>query len=276
MKAARLLPLLGLSVLLIILGAAAAAPLLFPAGPWLAVGPPYTHPFVNPSFPLGTDTLGRNVLAGLLYGAQVSLWVGVAATLTAMLLGTLVGAIAGSGGRRTDDALMRFTEIFQTIPSFIFLIMLVTVLRPTLVTIVFAIATVSWPPVARLVRGEVLALRERDFVQSCRLLGVSPLRILFAEILPNCLSPVVVTGSIMVATSVLLEAGLAFLGLSDPNLLSWGTMVAIGRPALRSAPYLSVLPGLAILATVMAINLVGEALTTALNPRLRGRPPDGR
>lgn len=267
----RVPSLLGLAILLATLAAALIAPFLYPQGPWPQIADPYTPPFENPLVPFGTDSLGRNVLAGLLYGARVSLSVGVIATCAAVIVGLVIGAIAGYLRGWVDDLLMRFTEVFQTIPSFIFVIVLVVILQPSIATITTAIAIVSWPPVARLVRGEFLSLGGREFVQSCRVIGVHPVRIIFFEILPNCLSPVIVIASVMVATAVLTEAGRSFLGLGDPNVISWGAMVAGGRPVIRTATYLSVIPGIAILLVVMAINLVGEALNDALNPRLRRR-----
>ncbi|MDB5519781.1 MAG: transporter permease [Tardiphaga sp.] len=259
--------LVGGAILVMMTVGALLAPVLFPEGPWPSVGTPYTPPFENLALPFGTDTLGRNVAAGLFYGARVSLTIAVAATVVALSIGILVGATAGYAQGWVDDVLMRVTEIFQTIPNFIFVIVLVVILRPSIAAIIGAIAIVSWPPIARLVRAEFMSLRSREFVLSCRLVGVPPLKIVFTEMLPNCLSPVIVASSIMVATAVLLEAGLSFLGLGDPNVISWGTMVAIGRPALRTAPYLSIFPGMAIFLSVIAINFVGETLNEVLDPR---------
>jgi peptide/nickel transport system permease protein len=261
--------LFSLAVLATIVLFGACAPLLYPAGPWPNVGDPLIAPFVSRDLPLGTDTLGRDVAAELVYGARVSLVVGVVATAAALMIGVTIGAVAGYARGWTDDILMRTTELFQAVPSFILLLVLVVLLGPSIVTIIVGIAVVSWPPIARLVRGEFLSLSNREFVQSCRVIGVSPTRIIFMEILPNCAAPIIVTGSIMVASAILLEAGLSFLGLGDPNVISWGAMVATGRPLLRSATYLSVIPGLAILLTVLSINLFGEALTEALSRRKR-------
>ena len=180
-------------------------------------------------------------------------------------------AAAGYYGGRTDDILMRITEVFQTIPSFVFAILLVAIMKPSIDSIVVAITVVSWPGVARLVRGEFLALKNREFVQACHTLGMSDRRIMLAEILPNCLSPIIVIGSLMVATAILIESGLAFLGLGDPNIMSWGFQIGAGRTMLRSAWWICTFPGIAILITVLAINLVGEGLNDALNPRLRER-----
>jgi peptide/nickel transport system permease protein len=272
-RAARRIPwlrppaLVGGTILIVMAIAALLAPFLFPEGPWPSVGAPYTPPFESLALPFGTDTLGRNVTAGMFYGARVSLTIAIISTIAALSIGIMVGATAGYAQGWVDDVLMRVTEIFQTIPNFIFVIVLVVIFKPSIAAIIGAIAIVSWPPIARLVRAEFMSLRSREFVLSCRLVGVPTLKIIFAEMLPNCLSPVIVASSIMVATAVLLEAGLSFLGLGDPNVISWGTMVAIGRPALRTAPYLSIFPGIAIFLAVIAINFVGETLNEVLDPR---------
>lgn len=272
-KAARWRPvmLLGIALLGVILLAAISAGFIWPQGPWVQVADPLIAPFSRSDLPLGTDALGRDVLAMLVYGARVSVLIGLASTAAAVLLGILIGAIAGYTRGLFDDLLMRFTEIFQTIPSFMFVIVLMVIFNPTIYTITLAIAIVSWPPVARLVRGEFLTLSTREFVLSCRLIGMRPARIIFTEILPNCLSSVVVIASVMVASAVLIEAGLSFLGLGDPNIVSWGGMVAQGKPMLRSAAYLSIIPGLAIFVLVLCINIVGEGVNDRLNPRLRRR-----
>jgi len=161
--------------------------------------------------------------------------------------------------------------MFQTIPSFVFAILLVAIMKPSIKSIVVAIAVVSWPAVARLVRGEFLSMKNREFVQACHTVGMSDVRIMLREILPNCVSPIIVIGSLMVATAILIESGLAFLGLGDPNIMSWGFQVGAGRTLLRSAWWVVTFPGIAILLTVLSINLVGEGLNDALNPRLRER-----
>jgi peptide/nickel transport system permease protein len=263
---------IGLVVLVGVILSAIVAPLVFPASPWEMVGVPFSHPFEGDQL-LGTDMLGRDVLAGMFHGARVSLMVGVVSTLVAVLLGVLLGAVAGYYGGAVDDVVMRFTEFFQTIPSFVFAIVLVAIFRPSIQSIIIAISVVSWPPVARLVRGEFLSLRSREFVQAAIVTGQSNLRIIFVEILPNALSPIIVLASLMVATAILLESSISFLGLGDPNLMSWGYMIGAARTVIRMAWWMSVFPGLAIVLTVLAINLVGEGLNDALNPRLaqRGR-----
>ena len=260
----------GLAVIIIVIIMAATANFLYPFDPFRLAGKPLSGPGMN-GFWLGSDSLGRDVAAGIVHGAKTSLLIGLIATLVAIFIGIVFGAFAGYYGGRLDDILMRITEIFQTIPSFIFAILLVAIMKPSIVSIVIAIAVVSWPGVARLVRGEFLALKNREFVQACHTLGMNDLRIMLREILPNCMSPIIVIGSRMVATAILIESGLAFLGLGDPNIMSWGFQIGAGRTMLRSAWWVCTFPGVAILITVLAINLVGEGLNDALNPRLRER-----
>jgi peptide/nickel transport system permease protein len=262
---------LGLAVFIVVVLTAVLGPVLYPADPFELATRPFLWPGDRASSPLGSDQMGRDVLAGVIHGAHVSLMIGIAATAAAVGLGAAIGALAGYSRGWLDDALMRLAEIFQTIPNFIFVIVLVAIFKPSIRTIVVAIAVVSWPPVSRVVRAQFLSLRERDFVQACVALGMPQSRIVFRQILPNCLAPVIVLASIMVATAILIEAGLAFLGLGDPNVMSWGKMIGDGRDALRTAWYLSAIPGVAILLTVLALNLVGEGLNDALNPRLEGR-----
>ena len=258
---------LGLFILSLVLVMAAAAPFAFPENPFALVGKPMTPP--SPAHLLGTDTLGRDVLSGIFHGSRTSLVIGLIATLVSVSIGTLVGGLAGYYGGVADDALMRLTEFFQTIPNFLFAIVLVAIMTPSIESIVIAIAVVTWPAVARLVRGEFMGLRNREFVQACTGIGMSDLRIAVLHILPNCLAPIIVIGSLMVATAILVESGLSFLGLGDPNVMSWGYLVGAGRTVLRTAWWVCTFPGIAILLTVLAINLVGEGLNDALNPRLR-------
>jgi peptide/nickel transport system permease protein len=260
----------GLGVLGIVVLMALTAPLVFPDDPFSLAGQSMSPPGEN-GFLLGSDSLGRDVASGIAHGASTSLMIGLVATLVATTIGVLFGAMAGYYGGLIDDLLMRITEMFQTIPSFIFAILLVAIMKPSIESIVIAIAVVSWPGVARLVRGEFLSMRNREFVQACHTVGMGDMRIMLGEILPNCLSPIIVIGSLMVATAILIESGLAFLGLGDPNIMSWGFQIGAGRTLLRSAWWVCTFPGIAILLTVLAINLVGEGLNDALNPRLRER-----
>ncbi len=261
---------LGQVIILSILFMAATAGIFFPEDPFRLIGKPLSAPLAN-GFLLGSDSLGRDVAAGIAHGAKTSLLIGLIATVAAVFIGIIFGALAGYYGGKIDDLLMRITEIFQTIPSFVFAILLVAIMKPSIESIIIAITVVSWPAVARLVRGEVKGLKNREFVQACHTLGMRDLRIMVREILPNCLSPIIVIGSLMVATAILIESGLAFLGLGDPNIMSWGFQIGAGRTLLRSAWWVCTFPGIAILVTVLAINLVGEGLNDALNPRLRER-----
>jgi peptide/nickel transport system permease protein len=260
----------GLAALLLVLAVAALAPLLYPDDPFSLAGRPMAPP-LSEGFPLGSDTLGRDIASGMAHGARTSLLIGVIATLVAVGLGVLMGGVAGYYGGWVDDLLMRLTEVFQTIPSFIFAILLVAVLTPSILNIIIAIAVVSWPALARLVRGEFLSMRNREFVQASVVMGMADWRIILTQVLPNCLSPIIVAASLLVATAILIESGLSFLGLGDPNVMSWGFQVGAGRAVLRRAWWIVTFPGLAIMLTVLAINLVGEGLNDALNPRLRER-----
>lgn len=247
--------------------AAIAAPLLFPGDPLDIVGRPLLEPFDDARFPLGTDRLGRDMLAGLAHGARASLLVGLVAALGAIMLGILVGSVAGYFGGWTDEALMRLTETFQTVPAFILALALIAVMGPGIVSVAIAIALVSWTGPARITRAEFLTLRQREFVAAARVIGLGHGRIIFREILPNALPPIIVLGSVIVAAAILIESALSYLGLGDPNRVTWGQMIAGGRAVFRSAWFVSAIPGLAILLTVLAVSLVGEGLTDAANPR---------
>ncbi|MET3792911.1 ABC transporter permease [Aquamicrobium terrae] len=262
---------IGLITLLIIVGMALSAPYVFPKGPWSLVARPYLWPGQREGLIFGTDALGRDILAGVFYGSRVSLLVGIVATACALLIGITVGAVAGYFGAAADAVLMRITDAFQTIPGFLFAVVLVSILSPSIATIILAIATVSWPPVARLTRAEVLRVRESEYVQSCKVIGMSAPRIILTQVLPNSLSPVIVAAAVLVATAIITEAGLSFLGLGDPNVMSWGTLINVGRPSIRTTWFICIIPGLFVVLTVLALNLLGDAINDALNPHLRRR-----
>ena len=261
---------IGLAILLLVAIMAATAPIVFPFSPWDMQGAPFSPPGED-GFWLGSDSLGRDVAADIAYGSYVSLLVGAVSTAVALALGVVLGALAGYAGGWVDDAVMRFTEFFQTVPSFILAVVLVAIFTPSIASIVVSIAIVSWPPITRVVRAEFMTLRTREFVQAAEVLGRSRAAIVFREILPNALSPIIVLASLMVASAILLESALSFLGLGDPNLMSWGFMIGAGRSVIRLAWWMSVFPGLALFLTVLALNLVGEGLSDALNPRLARR-----
>lgn len=261
---------IGLIILLAIASMAVFAEQLFAGDPLNMVAMPLLWPGQDAAFLLGSDSLGRDVAAGIAHGARVTLLVGVVAALISLLIGGLIGCVAGYFGGWIDDVLVRITEVFQTIPSFLLVIVIVVIGNSTVPVIVLAIGLASWPVIARLVRAEFRALREAEFVLAARSQGFSNLRIIVQEMVPNVLPPVIVTMSVVVASAILIETGLSFLGLGDPNVVSWGSMIGEGRDQLRTAWFLTALPGLFIVLTVMSLNLVGDGLNDAANPRLRG------
>ncbi|WP_425995217.1 ABC transporter permease [Afipia sp. DC4300-2b1] len=260
---------------ILLLGAIGIAALfasqIFPGDPLDFVGQPFLRPGADPAFPLGTDMLGRDLASGIVHGARVSLLIGAVATAVSLIIGTGVGAFAGYYGGRIDAALMRLTEFFQTIPPFLFALTIVAILQPTILTIVGAIGVTSWPSLARLVRAEILRLRNGDMVQAVIALGASDVRIIFLHLLPNTLAPIIVSASVMVASAILTESSLAFLGLGDPNVVSWGGMVGAGREVLRSDWYIATFPGIAIVVAVLALNLLGDGLNDAVDPKREQR-----
>ncbi|CAH1692869.1 Dipeptide transport system permease protein DppC [Hyphomicrobiales bacterium] len=258
----------GLIVLVFFCFAAATAPYLYPEDPLSMVATPFLWPGQDIAFPLGTDSLGRDVAAQLVHGARISLLIGAIATSIGLALGVVVGGIAGYCGGRVETMMLRLIEIFQTLPSFVLLIVLVAVLKPSLVTVTLAIGLINWPTIARLTRAEFRSLREHDYVHAARALGLSHWRIILRVMMPNALPPVIVTASMMVASAILMEAALSFMGLGDPSIVSWGSMIGDAREFLRSAWYLAAWPGLAVFLAILSINLVGDGLNDAFNPRL--------
>jgi len=261
----------GISVLLLIVLVALGAGYLYPGDPLDMVAQPLLAPGEDWQFPLGTDALGRDLAAGLAHGARVSLLVGITAALVSVLIGTLIGALAGYFCGRIDRALTWLIEIFQTTPSFLLVVVVVSITQSTVTIIAVVIGLTSWDTVARLVRAEFRALLSADFVLAARSVGYSTRWIIFREVLPNALPPIIITASVIVASAILTESSLSFLGVGDPNKVSWGSMIGTGRDMLRSALYLTAIPGLTLVITVFSLNLVGDALISALNPRLRGR-----
>ncbi|MCA1327025.1 ABC transporter permease [Herbaspirillum sp. alder98] len=259
----------GSLLLLLVLGMALSAGVLFPDDPLDMVAEPFIHPGADAVYWLGTDMMGRDLLAGIFHGARASLTIALVSTAVALLAGVSGGVLAGYYGGRADAVLMRVTEFFQTIPSFLFALAIVAVVQPTLLTIALAIGVTAWPSLARLVRAEVLRLRHGEMVQASVALGASDARIILREILPNALTPILVSTSLMVATAILTESSLAFLGLGDPNVASWGNMVGAGREVLRTDWFITTIPGIAIVITVLALNLLGDGLADVLDPRDR-------
>ena len=261
----------GALVLLLVALVAAGANWLYPVNPLRIVGAPEIWPFESWRYPLGTDSMGRDIAALIAHGARATLLIGLVAAATATLIGVTVGAAAAWAGGWVDEGLMRLTELFQIIPNVVFVLTVVSVLGPRIENITLAVGLVSWPPIARLTRAEFLSFKEREFVQACRAVGMSPWRIAAAEVLPNALPPVIVMSSLVVAGAILYESVVSFLGLGDPNIASWGRLVGEGRSLIRSSWYICAVPGVAIMLTVLSLNLVGDGLNDALNPKLQKR-----
>jgi peptide/nickel transport system permease protein len=260
----------GIVILGLVVLVAIAGPWLYPADPFEIRAAPMTPPFTEEAW-LGTDYLGRDVLTTLIYGGRVSLIVGVVAALLSVTIGLAVGAFAGFYGGRIDDVLMRITEFFQVLPSLLFAMVVVSLFSPTLLTVTIAIGIVSWTGTARLTRGEFLKHRGLEFVRAERAIGARNPRIMWKVILPNAFPPLIVSAALAVGTAILFEAGLAFLGLGDPNAMSWGLMIGSSRQYVLSCWWAVAFPGIAIFLTVLAVNLIGDGLNDALNPKLRER-----
>jgi peptide/nickel transport system permease protein len=261
----------GAMVVLIAVVVAIGAPYYYVRDPLRIVGRPELWPFVNPRFPLGTDSLGRDIATMLAWGARASLMIGICASLTTTVIGVAIGATAAYFGRWVDEALMRLTEMFQIVPGLIFVLSIVSIVGGTITNITIAVGIVSWTQIARLTRAEILSLRDREYVQACRSMGMGDFRILLLEILPNALPPIVVLSSLSVAGAILYESAVSFLGLGDPNVASWGRLIGEGRTLIRTSWYICAMPGIAIMLLVLALNLVGDGLNDALNPKLRER-----
>ena len=258
---------IGLGLLAALALVALFAPVLAPGDPLRIAGRALTAPFTDSAFPLGTDRLGRDVLAGIVHGARTSLLVGLAAACAALAIGLCVGLAAGFAGGIVDEALMRVVDAFQIVPSFLLALAFVSVIGASVPVAVLAIALGAWADPARLTRAQVLSVCQRDYVASARVVGMHPVEIAFREILPNVLPPVLALAAIIVAAAILTEAALSFLGLGDPNIVTWGSMIAEGRNVLRSSPFLSIFPGLALVVTVVAVYLLSEGLGKALSSR---------
>lgn len=260
---------LSLAILSVVALAALFAPLLFPGDPQDMSLTPYLWPAQDWSHPLGSDLMGRDIAAGLAHGARVSLLVGAAAAALTLLIGVVAGTLAGYYGGWVDNLLMRVTDFFQIVPRFLLAIIFVAVLEPSLWVVVLSLGVTSWPHTARVVRAEVLGLRNREYVQAGLAAGMSHARIILRHILPNALTPILVSTSIVVAGCILAESGLSFLGLGDPNAISWGAMIGTGREAIRTGWYMIAIPGVAVMLTVWSLNVLGDAMNHYFNPKLR-------
>ena len=247
------------------------------AGPWIApydpldqdlskslLGPSWSHWF-------GTDSFGRDILSRVLYGARISLIVGIASQGIAFSLGVAMGLVSGYYGGRVDSVIMRLADVTLAFPTLLLLIAITAAFQPGLTVVFVAIGVVGWAGLARLVRSQTLVVRELDFVQAARALGMNDLRLLARHVLPNTLAPAIIAVTLGMAGAILLEAALSFIGLgAQPPTPSWGSMISDGRDFLRTAPWISVFPGLAIGLVVLGFNLFGDGLRDAMDPRLRG------
>jgi peptide/nickel transport system permease protein len=267
---------LGATLVTLFIAAAALAPVLAHGGPkdqnltliagGCCPGPSHAHW-------LGVDQLGRDVYTRILYGARFSLLIGVVSVSIGLSIGLILGSVAGYLGGAIDSLIMRGMDIMLAIPGLLFAIGIVALLGPGLYQIMIAVGVVNIPIFARLLRGSILAQRENDFVLAARAVGVRRYRILFSHILPNAISPVIVQGTLAMATAIIDVAGLGFLGLGpqDPATPEWGTMLSTVNDYLQTAPWLAIVPGVAIVVSVLGFNLIGDGLREALDPKLRGR-----
>ena len=241
---------------------------------WLALAAPFesvAEPFLSPSYRywFGTDDLGRDVWSGVVHGTRTSLLVGFSVAGAALIIGTLIGSVAGFSGGWLDDVLMRATELVQVMPRFFLALVVVALFGPSLTNLVLVLALTAWASTARLARAGILSIKHFDFVTATRSVGVSEGRILWRHILPNALAPLIVHASLQVGSAMLTEAGLSFIGLGDPNVISWGYLLNNAQPFMRRAWWLALFPGGAIALAVLGVNLLGDGLTDLWNPKLR-------
>ena len=246
-------------------------PYLYAVDPFEIVWAPFTPPGEEATTPLGTDYLGRDVLAGIIKGGGATLAVGAAAALLTVIIGISIGAFAGFYGGLADEVLMRVTEFFQVLPPLLFAMVLVALFSPTLPTVAIAIGVVSWPQTARLTRAEFLKIKQLEYVTAARSIGAQNGRIMWRVILPNALPPLIVSATLIIGVAILFEAGLSFLGLSDPNVMSWGYMIGSSRQYIIDSWWAVTFPGIAIFVTVLSVSLIGDGLNDAFNPKLRER-----
>ena len=260
----------GLIILVLISLGAVFGPALYPTDPFDMVWAPFSPPG-DAGFIFGTDYLGRDLLAMIINGARVSLIIGLAAAVVSIVIGVTIGALAGFYRGIIEEILMRITEFFQVLPTLLFSMVIVALFGASLPMITLAIGIVSWTAVARITRAEFLRIRELEYVMASRASGTKNAKLMFRIILPNALPPIIVQSALMVGSAILFEAGLSFLGLTDPHVVSWGQIIGSNRQYILDASYTVTIPGLAIFVTVLAISLVGDGLNDALNPKLRSR-----
>lgn len=260
----------GLALLIFIVLFTFLGPFIHTTDPFEMVWMPFTSPGED-GFLLGTDYLGRDILSAMMVGGQVTMAIGLAAAVISLAIGVTVGSFAGFYGGAIEEALMRFTEFFQVLPTLLFSMVIVALFGASLLTVTLAIGIVSWTAVARVTRSEFLRIRELEYVAAARAGGAPDSYLIFRVILPNAMPPIVVQANLMVGSAILFEAALSFLGLSDPNTMSWGQVIGSNRPYILDAGFAVAIPGFAIFLTVLAISLIGDGLNDAFNPKLRER-----
>ena len=258
---------LGLVLWLLVVFTAVFGLTIYTGDPFEMVGAPMTPP--GAEFLLGTDYLGRDVLTGIIHGASITLAIGFSATICTVIIGVVIGVLAGYYGRWVDNLLMRVTEFFQVLPPMLFVMVLISLFTPSIYLIVLAIAVVSWTGMARLTRAEFLKIKELEYVTAERAMGARNASIMVKVILPNALPPLIVAVALNVGTAILFEAALSFLGLGDPNAYSWGYMIGSSREYIWDSWWTITFPGFAIFLTVLGVSLIGDGLNDALNPKLR-------
>ncbi|MEZ5738862.1 MAG: ABC transporter permease [Burkholderiaceae bacterium] len=261
----------GLVILGFVVLVMAIGPGLYGVDPFAIVADPFTGPFENPVVWLGTDYLGRDILSGMVAGGRGTVIVGLSAALITVLIGVTIGSVAGFFGGWVDEVLMRITEFFQVLPSLLLAMVLVTLFSPSLLVVTIAIGSVSWPGTARLARAEFMRLRKLEYVSAARAMGAGNTRLILGEILPNALPPLIVSATLIIGVAILFEAGLSFLGLSDPNVMTWGQMIGNNRQYVLDAWWAVTFPGIGIFLTVLAVSLIGDGLNDAFNPKLHQR-----
>lgn len=263
----------GLLTVLLLYMVAILAPCVAPHDPNAQIDVVRTR-YLSPSkdHPMGTDKFGRDIFSRVVYGSRISLAIGLVAVLIAISVGTLIGALAGYAGGVVDNVLMRLVDVSLAFPRLVLVLTVIALMEPRIWLVIAVIGLTGWMPVARLVRGEILSLKEREFVQAARALGAGIFRILFRHLIPNAVGPIIVTATLMIGDTILIEAALSFLGLGvQPPTASWGSIINQGRDTLLSAWWISTFPGLAIVITVVGYNLLGDGLGDVLDPKRRWR-----
>ncbi len=260
----------GLGLLAAIVALSVLGPMIHRTDPFKVVTRPRLSP-QDSDLLLGSDYLGRDVWAGMVNGGRVTLLIALSAGLMTVLIGLAIGAPSGYYGGKVEAVLMRITELFQVLPAILFSMVILTLWGPKVQYVIIAIALVAWPQTARLSRAEFLRLRNLEYVKSARAMGAGDLRIMTRIILPNAAPTLIVSTTLVIGAAILFEAGLSFLGLGDPNVVTWGLMLGNSRPYILVTPWAVMFPGFAIFLTVLAISLVGDGLNDAFNPKLRER-----